>query len=145
LTLLDANALLSLLLGQPAEKQVSSLLRRGNCAIPAACLAEVVDALVRTHGIEPISVSERLGALIDEVLAVLPMDQRTAWRAGELRAIHYHRVDSALSLADCLLLAVAGRDDEIATSDRAVAATAHRLGLGLIPLLDSNGERPSVE
>lgn len=142
MTLLDANALLSLLLGQPAEKQVSSLLRRGNCAIPAACLAEVVDALVRTHGIEPASISERLGALIDEVLAVLPMDQRTAWRAGELRAAHYHRTDAALSLADCLLLAAAGADDEIATSDSAVIVAAGTLGVGIVPLPNAKGQMP---
>jgi len=100
---------------------------------------------MRKHQVSQPSLSERLGPLLDEALTVLAVDQRTAWRAGELRAAHYHRVDSALSLADCLLLASAGADDRIATSDRAVAATAHRLGIGLVPLLDSNGERPSVE
>jgi len=143
LTLLDANALLSLLLGQPAEERVSSLLHRGNCAIPAACLAEVIDALIRTHGIEPSSVSERLGALINEVLAVLPMDQRTAWRAGELRAAHYHRTKAALSLADCLLLAsAAGTDDEIATSDSAVIATARKLEVSVVVLPNAKGQMP---
>lgn len=65
--------------------------------------------------------------------------------AGEIRASHYHRKTAALSLADCVLLAAAGPEDEIATSDRAVAVAAHHLGIGLIPLLDSQGERPRVE
>jgi len=145
LTLLDANALVGLLLGEPARIQVAELLRNRDCAVPAACLSEVVDNLMRKHRIAQASLSERLGPLLDEALAILAVGQRTAWRAGELRATHYHRLDSALSLADCLLLAAAGPDDEIATSDRAVAVTAHRLGIGLIPLLDSTGERPRFD
>jgi len=144
LTLLDANALAGLLLGEPARLQVAELLRNGDCAVPAACLGEVVDNLMRKHQIPQPSMSERLGPLLDETLTVLAVDQRTAWRAGELRAAHYHHVDSALSLADCLLLASTKPGDLIATSDRAVETTAQALGIGLIPLLDSNGERPSI-
>ncbi len=88
---------------------------------------------------------ERLGPLLDESVAVLGVGSGAALRAGEIRAAHYHRKTSALSLADCILLAAAGLDDKIATSDRAVAATARRLGIDLIPLLDSKGERPAVD
>jgi len=142
LILLDANALISLLRGQPAESEVSALLRRGNCAVPGPCLSEVVDRLIRTHHVDPAALSERLGAMVDEVLPVLTVDQRIAWRAGELHAEHYHRVRAALSLADCLLLATAEPDDEVATSDAAVIATAKKLGFGVIPLPDSRGKRP---
>jgi predicted nucleic acid-binding protein len=96
LTLLDANALLSLVLGQPAEAEVSVLLRRGNCAIPAPCLAEVVDTLVRNHRIERERVSRELGVLVDEVVDVVSTDSRIAWRAGELHAEHYDRNTMAL-------------------------------------------------
>jgi predicted nucleic acid-binding protein len=144
LILLDANALISLLRGQPAAQEVATLLREGNCAIPAACLAEVVDLLVRIYEIEPLILSERLGALIDEVVPVLPADQRIAWRAGELHATHYHRIRAALSLADCLLLATAEPDDRIATADAAVIATAQKLGIASTPLLDSRGEMPEL-
>lgn len=140
--LLDANALVSLLGGQPAEAEVAELLRRGNCATPAPCLSEVVDRMIRVFGTEPLALSERLGALIDEVLPVVPASQRIAWRAGELHAAHYHRVRAPLSLADCLLLATAEPDDEIASSDSAVIATARALGVGTIPLLDSQGRLP---
>jgi predicted nucleic acid-binding protein len=142
LILLDANGLISLLRGQPAERDVADLLKRGNCAIPAPCLAEVVDLMVRIYEVEPPTLAERLGALIDEVLPVLEVDQRIAWRAGELHAAHYHRSRAPLSLADCLLLATAEPDDEIATADAAVIATAEKLGVGAIPLLDSQGKMP---
>jgi hypothetical protein len=107
-------------------------------------VAEIVDRLARRWGSPADEIAQQLGPLIDESVAVLGIDSGVAWRAGEIRAAHYHRKTAALSLADCVLLAVAGPDDEIATSDRAVAATAQRLGIGLIPLLDSNGERPRV-
>lgn len=136
--------MLSLLLGQPAEAEVSALLERGNCAIPAPCLTEVIDKLIRKRRVDPVAVSEHLGALIEEVIQVLSVDERIAWRAGELHASHYHRASAPLSLADCLLLATAGPDDEIASSDAAVIATAAKLGIGVIPLLDSRGRRPSA-
>jgi len=138
LTLLDANALIGLLIGEPAREEVAELLRTGECAIPAACLSEVVDSLMRKHGVDRLSLSERLGPLLDEVLTVLPIDTRLAWRAGELRAAHYHRADSSLSLADCLLLASAGPDDRVATADGAVIALAEKLGIATIPLTNSH-------
>ncbi len=108
-------------------------------------MAEIVDRLARRWGSSKDEIGRQLGPLVDESVAVLRIDSGVAWRAGEIRASHYHRKTAALSLADCVLLAAAGPDDEIATSDRAVAATAHRLGIGLIPLLDSKGERPRFD
>jgi predicted nucleic acid-binding protein len=143
LTLLDANALIALLLGEPAEREVTELLR-GDCAIPAPCLAEVVDQLVRKHGVPERIVPEHLGPLIGESMQVVAVDANIAWLAGEIHAAHYDRKSLALSLADCLLLASAGPEDEIATTDGAVAATARNLGIGLIPLPDSDGRRPEV-
>jgi predicted nucleic acid-binding protein len=142
LTLLDANALIGFLLAEPAHEEMAALLRRGDCAIPAACLGEVVDSLMRKHGVDRPALSERLGALLSEVLSVLPADERIAWRAGELRAAHYRRADCALSLADCLLLASAGPDDEIATADGAVIATAEKLSIATIPLPRGDGPQP---
>jgi predicted nucleic acid-binding protein len=145
LTFLDANAFVAVLRREPGAQEAARLLRSRACATPAPCVTELVDKLVRRHGIPPNDLAERLGPLFDESIVVVPVDSQTAWRAGEIRASHYHRKTAALSLADCVLLAAAGPEDEIATSDRAVAATAHRLGIGLIPLLDSKGERPRVE
>ena len=47
--------------------------------------------MIRVFGTEPLALSESLGALIDEVLPVVPADQRIAWRAGELHATHDHQ------------------------------------------------------
>jgi predicted nucleic acid-binding protein len=140
--LLDANALISLLRDQPAATEVSELLREGNCAVPAACLSEVVDRLVRKYRVDADVVSRWLSPLVEEVIRVLRVDQQIAWRAGELHAAHYDRTNAALSLADCLLLATADPDDEVATSDATVIRTAERLGIDTIPLLDSRGRLP---
>jgi predicted nucleic acid-binding protein len=144
LTLLDANALLLLLRGQPGEAEVTELLRRDNCATPAPCLTEVVDKLIRRWGVSPDHVAERVGALLDESVTILGVSSATAWQAGELRAAHYDRKASPLSLADCTLLATATSDDEVATSDRALAIAARKLGIDLIPLPDSSGRRPDI-
>lgn len=144
MTLLDANALISLLRDQPAAAEVSALLRRGNCATPASCLSEVVDRLIRKHRADADAVSKSLGPLIEEAILLLPVNQHIAWRAGEIRSAHYDRNTRALSLADCILLATAEADDEIATSDGVVALTAGELGIGVIPLPDSNGNRPAA-
>jgi predicted nucleic acid-binding protein len=143
--LLDASALLSLVLGQPAEAEVLALLRRGNCTVPAPCLTEVVDNLLRKRRVEPDAMSERLGPLIDEAIPVVETDRTIAWRAGELHAEHYDRKRAALSLADCILLATAGSEDEIASSDAPLVAVARKLGIGVIPLPDSRGRRPRVD
>lgn len=144
MTILDANGLIAALLDEPARGEVAELLRRGECATPAPCLSEVVAHLLRKHRVPGEMLAERLSPLIDEAVTVLEIDSRIAWRAGELRAAHYHRKTADLSLADCILLASAGADDEIATSDRAVALTARELGIDVIPLPDSNGNRPAV-
>jgi predicted nucleic acid-binding protein len=112
--------------------------------MPAPCVAEVVDKLIRRHGIDPARLGATLNPLLAESITVLGVDASLAWRAGELRARHYDRKTAALSLADCVLLATAGSDDEIATSDGAVADTAHKLGIAVIPLPDSSGRRPAV-
>jgi predicted nucleic acid-binding protein len=142
-TLLDANALIAFLLDEPAAPEVAELLRRDRCAIPAPCVAEVLDRLMRRHSISELEFAERVGPLLDETLIGLGVDVRVGQRAGEIRAGHYARAGAALSLADCLLLAAAGSGDEIATADAAVVVTARRLGLGVIPLRNSRGHRPS--
>jgi len=145
LTLLDANALISVLRREAGGFEVAELLRTGKCATPAACVAEVVDLMSRRYRVDSARLSERLGGLLDETVGVLQLDSGLAWRAGMLRAQHYNRKTMDLSLADCVLLATAGPEDEIATSDGAVAKTAHRLEIGVIPLLDSSGRRPDLD
>ena len=100
--------------------------------------------MLRTSGANWDLLSERLGALLTETVTVLAVDPGLAWSAGMIRATHYHRQAADLSLADCVLLASAGSEDEIATSDRAVADTARKLDITVVPLLDSQGGRPEA-
>lgn len=79
---------------------------------------------------------------MDDLVVGLPINILIAQRAGEIRAAHYSRRSSPLSLADCLLLASAEDDNEIATADADVLRVAEKLGIGTIPLLDSQGRRP---
>lgn len=96
---------------------------------------------MRRHAISQEEFLERVGPLVDVTVDGLPIDIPVAQWAGEIRAAHYSRGRVALSLADCLLLASAEGNDEIASADAAVLKTAEKLGIGVIPLLDSRGRR----
>jgi PIN domain nuclease of toxin-antitoxin system len=141
LILLDANALIAVLRREPAAAEVAELLRKADCATAASCLSEVVDRLVRRYGVLPKDVIDHLDPLIDASLGIVPIENQIAWQAGELRGVHYARKVTDLSLADCLLLAAAGPDDELATADRALAKVARALEISVIPLPDSKGRR----
>lgn len=140
--LLDAYALHAFVVGEEAAGEVDEALRTSATAIVATNLSEVVDGLVRKEGWPDADIVERLGTVVGPIVEVRPVTDLVGWHAGILRARYYDRNDCDLSLADCVLLASAGPDDSIATSDPAVAAVARAEGIGLIPLPDSTGQRP---
>jgi predicted nucleic acid-binding protein len=144
LTLLDAYGLVALIADEPAAGEVERLLRSGDCRVVAVNLAEAIDVCRRVHGIPPEEVRIALEPLtLSGTLAVGASDERVAWTAAELRATHYHRADSPLSLADCFLLAHALGDGEaIATSDPALAGTARLESVRVVALPDRAGTRP---
>ncbi len=115
--LLDAFALIALLADEPAADEVEALLRGGEAAITAVNLAEALDVLQRVQGIP----SERLQAvttpLVGERMRLLPIDERIARDAADIRARRYHRTRAPVSLADCILLAATGESDALATAD----------------------------
>lgn len=96
----------------------------------AVNLAEAVDVLARRHGIGVERSRPVVEGLTATSLQVLPVDATAAWVAGRLRATHYDRVRRPLSMADCVLLAVAqsGRA-MVASSDDQVLETAVEEGL----------------
>jgi predicted nucleic acid-binding protein len=142
LILLDANALISVVLAEPAAFEVVGLLRSDDCGVPVPCVAEVRDQLIRRHAITEEEFWARTGPLVDVGVVGLPVDIEVARWAGDIRAEYYSRSGAALSLADCLLLASAAEGDQIATADAAVIRVARALDVGVIPLLDSRGRRP---
>jgi uncharacterized protein with PIN domain len=139
---LDAYALTALLGGEPAADEVGELVAATRTAVTAPNLAEAADRLARVHGI----VVERTRAAVETLeqstdLQVRAAERPHAWRAAELRARHYHRTRCPLSLGDCLLLAMAGEQDQVATSDPHVLAVAGKERIGWIAVPDSRGRR----
>jgi uncharacterized protein with PIN domain len=140
--LLDAYALVAFLANEPAADEVEALLRRGDAAVTVVNLAEAIDVTQRVHDVGAEDVRRTLEPLLGEAIAVVNHSERHVWRASEVRTRHYDRSRRPLSLADCFLIAAAGADDEIATSDAPLAETARAEGLDVVALLDSAGERP---
>jgi uncharacterized protein with PIN domain len=139
---LDAYALTALLAGEPAAEEVGELLTDVGAAVAAPNLAEAADRLARVHGIAV----ERTRAALETLeqttdLTVRPAERPHAWRAAELRVAYYHRTRRPLSLGDCLLLAMTGAQERVATADPHVLEVAAQERIQWIALPDSRGER----
>lgn len=142
--LIDASALIALLGREPAAEEVRELLRSGRAAMTTLNLAEAVDRLQRRYGIKPDESRPVIEGLLHQSLALLPLDERVAWRSGELRAKHYHRTRCPLSLADSVVIASVPVGGCIATSDSHLLSVATKESLSVIVLPDSRGHRASV-
>lgn len=134
MTFLDAYALIGFLTGGAAVEAVTQLLRGGDAAVTTMNLAETCDVAARRHGIPVARVMEFLDPLLSGHLRVVALDLELAARAGALRARHYNRTTSPISLADAVLLASASAGDRIATADAAVLRLASALGLEPVAL-----------
>jgi ribonuclease VapC len=141
---LDASALLAYLVDEPAAAEVETVLRSERQAtIAAVNIAETADWLIRVGGRSPDEVRQTLDLLLVSGLQVEPLWVPTARMAAELRARHYDRRDAPLSMADCVCLATAVRlAASLATTDRALARTARGLGVDVMALPGSKGDRP---
>jgi predicted nucleic acid-binding protein len=115
--LLDAFALIALLADEPAADEVEALLRRGEAAITAINLAEALDVLQRVEGIPRERLEAMTAPLVGERMALVPINERIARDAADIRARRYHRTRAPISLADCILLAATGESDALATAD----------------------------
>jgi PIN domain nuclease of toxin-antitoxin system len=141
-TILDAMALVALANDEPAADEVAMLLRSGDSAMLTLNLAEAVDRLAR-FGNAFERVRELVAPMVAQSLRLIDLDAALAWRAAELRARHYQRAQMPVSLADCALLAAAGPEDRIATSDEPVLRMARAEGVARLALPDSTGRRAS--
>ena len=145
MTVLDAQALVAFLTGEPAAVEVAALLRDpgDHAVISAVNVAETLDVLVRIKGRTPGEVEERLDWLTAAGLVVVPVDDGIARHGGRLRAQHYDRAQRPVSMADCMALATAlARGDRLATFDAPLATMARAEGCAVVPLTDSSGARP---
>lgn len=76
-------------------------------------------------------------------MEVTPLTPEHGAEAGRLRARHYHRVDSAVSPADCVAAATAlAAQWPLATADPALAALMRAEGGRVRALPDSKGRLP---
>ncbi|HEY5708067.1 MAG TPA: PIN domain-containing protein [Solirubrobacterales bacterium] len=138
-TLLDANALVAVILGELAMGPVRSLLREGDAAMTAPNIVEVYDIAARREGLPVDRVAEVVEPLFGGTIEQVVVDASLARRAAEIRIEHYHRKTRRLSLADVILLAAARPVDKIASSDSDVLAIAAKLGIETIELPASAG------
>jgi predicted nucleic acid-binding protein len=137
-TLLDANALIAVIRGEPAMEKVLTILRNGSAAMTTVNLAEVYDSVSRKVGLSHQGIADVVDPLLQGPIAPISVDVGLARRAAEIRTAHYHRKHRDLSLADCVLLAAAGDEDRIATADSDVLAVAVELGIETIKLPPSS-------
>lgn len=134
MTLLDAYALISFIVGGRAGMETRALLREGDVAIPTANLAEAIDVTARVHALPMARILELTDPLLETVLQAIPLDLARARRTAEIRARHYHRRSRPISLGDAILLASANVGDRIATADPDVLAVAKAEDLEPLPL-----------
>jgi predicted nucleic acid-binding protein len=140
--LLDAFALIALQRDEPAAEAVTGMIASGDAGVPSIILAEVLDLLVRAHGVPADRLFEAVSGLFAAGLTMIHTRDETPWIAARLRSRHYRARGSALSLPDCVLLATAGPGDAIATADRPILAAAQAEGIDVRPLPDSRGRMP---
>lgn len=138
--LLDAYAVLAVLLGEPAGAELRPQLARGDTAIHPLNLAEVLDRMARAAGADPDDVEADVALLGVSVVAA---DDDVLVDAGRLRARHYRRADCPVSLADCVAIAHAlAHRMPLATADGPLAEVVRREGGEVLGLPDRSGRRP---
>lgn len=131
--LLDAYALVALLVRGPAEPQVRALLHAGDLAMPTINVAEALYVAQR-RGMPRELARAGVDPLVEGPVAPISLTLELAREAAEIRAEHYHRRSRPLSLADCVLLASGAPGNGVATADPDVLAVAPLVGLKPIAL-----------
>ena len=147
LTVFDAQALIALLLDEPAAEAVEAELRdpTRRSWISAINLAEIVDVMARLFERAPDDVRAALELLEAGGLGTIPVDADLGVEAGRLHARFYDRRTSPLSMADCVALATAkSLGEPLATSDPPLAAAAAASGVEVLPLPDTRGRSPAT-
>ena len=140
---LDAYALVALIVDEPAAPTVEEILRSGEAVITSINLAEAVDVACRVHKWDEHRVREVVEHLVVAGSpAVIAPGEGSGWRAAQLRCTYYDRRSSAVSIADCFLLAAAGANDRVATADPSIVEIARAEGIEVLPLPDSAGRLP---
>ena len=141
MSLLDAACCIALFRAEPGATAVGELIARGDASISVINRAEVIDRLAR-QGARTLEVIADLDMLAIESREV---SASIADQAGALRAKHYHRTRSPLSMSDCIAAATASQLDlELASSDQFLADLASSIGVPVIAIANSRGVPPAA-
>lgn len=141
MSLLDAAACIALFRGEPGAAAVGELIARGDALISVINRAEVIDRLAR-QGAAAVEIIADLDMLAIESCDVTAS---IADQAGALRAKHYHRTRSPVSMSDCIAAATAFQLDlTFATSDQFLADLASSIGVRVIAIANSRGVPPAA-
>jgi hypothetical protein len=141
LIIIDAYAVIALLIGESAMDEVAQILRSNDpVAMTTLSRAEVLDQMVRSKGINPDSLRVDLAEL--PLHSTIAFDAEMSEMAGTLRASHYHRTRCAVSLEDCSVLAAALElDAVIASANPHLLEVASKMGVATVVLPDTAGNR----
>ena len=123
--ILDASALLAILLGEPGQERVIEILDR--CFIHNVNVAEVIARLIRS-GVPPSAAQ----SAIEELQLPIEFEFRLAAECAELLVA---RRDLGLSLGDCVCLATAAESGATAVTADRLRARVHGSKLRGKPLL----------
>lgn len=141
--LLDAYAVIAILKGEAAAKELRPVLDDGEAMLHPLNLGESVDRMARLANADPDDIEADVAMLGIDVVAV---DAADLVDAGRWRARHYHRTECPVSLADCVAGAAAVKLGlPLATSDRPCADMVRAEGGEVLALPDSRGVRPEPE
>ena len=131
---LDAYAVIAMMVGEHPAGRVRTLIAAGGTGITSVNLGECSDVLQRRFRVPGKQARSAIATLTGGPVAVLSVDERDALFAADLRARHYHRSDRPVSLGDCLLLAAASGRGEVATGDGALLEMAADEGIATVDL-----------
>ena len=145
MAIFDAAPVVAVLVGEPGGL-VSGRMLADETAAHAMCAlnaAEVLNWVSRLSGESADEVVAKMEIWFDAGLRCLSLDWDRARRAAELRTVHYHRTQCAVSLADCSAIALAEQlDAELVTSDAAMIRVARAEGIAVLPVPGSSGRTP---
>ena len=134
MTVLDASVVIDGL-ASPRSQAIDHLIRGQTVRIATVNVAEVVDVLMRRLGVEEADVIDRIDLLRQAGLMMEPLSARRALDAGSLRARRYDKQTAAVSLADCVAIALAAEVGEpVASFDQALLAVAVAEGVPVVEL-----------
>jgi len=140
-----AAVLLGELAGETSGRVLADAIALGDASVSVTNLAEVVDLVARLAAADPADVLDTVELWVDAGLNVRPLSWETAGRAASLRAVHYHRTRCAVSLSDCVAVALAHElGATLVTSDQPMVAVAVAAGVRVNPIADSRGVTPVI-